>query len=69
MIKSLDWRIIRAWPFNLHIVLIWKDRCWPEKARVSLGMEKVNPLSLNYNNFETKGLLGKDIRIGITVLY
>lgn len=37
------------------------------ESQASLGMENVNPLSLNYNNFEIKGFSVKDM--GITVFY
>ena len=46
-----------------------KDRCPLRKAGASLEMENVNPLPPNYYHFEIKGLSGKDMGIGITVLY
>lgn len=46
-----------------------KDRYLPRKVRMSLGMENITPFPPNYYNIEIKGLPGKDIRKGITVLY
>lgn len=42
-----------------------KDSCLIGKAGLTLGLENINSLLLNYN-FEFKRLLGKDMRIGIT---
>lgn len=50
-------------------VPVWKDKCLPKKDRTSLRMETVNPLPLNYYNFEIKGHSGKDRGVGIIVLY
>ena len=46
-----------------------KDRCLPKKAGTSLGTESMTPFPLNYYNFEMKGLSGKAVGEGITVLH
>lgn len=50
-------------------VWVWKDRCLLRKAGASPEMENANPLPLNCYHFEMKGLSGKDMGAGITVLY
>lgn len=54
-----------CWPWEC---LGLKDRDGLGKAEASLGMEHVNPLPPNYN-FEIRGFSGKDMRVGIAVLY
>lgn len=45
-----------------------KDRLWPRKVGTSLEMENMTPFPPNSYNFEIKGLSGKDVGKGITVL-
>lgn len=52
---------------DLWFVLV--DQCPPRRAGTSFGMEKYDPLPLNYYNFEIMGFSGKDMVRGIRVLY
>lgn len=53
----------------VQCVLVSKGRCLLRKAGAFFEMENVNPLLLNYYNFEIMGFSGKDVGMGITVLY
>lgn len=46
-----------------------KDRCLTRKAGTSPGIENVTPFPLNYYNSAIKGLSGKDMEKGVTLLY
>lgn len=51
------------------LCLCLKDRSLPRKAGTFLGKENVTSFPLNYYNFEMKGLSGKHMGEGTTVLY
>lgn len=53
----------------VQCVLVSKGRCLLRKAGAFFEMENVNSFFLNDYNYEIKEFLGKDMGIGLTVLY